>query len=69
LISCSPIIESASVILTRKAARIRAETRDMRYHARAEEERASHRVLVTISLTRPVRLFFTEAVVFTFTVR
>ncbi|KDQ61601.1 hypothetical protein JAAARDRAFT_190341 [Jaapia argillacea MUCL 33604] len=57
----------ASVILTRKAAKLRLETGDLRYRAKAEEERASLSVLVKTSLLRPIRFFFTEAIVFVFT--
>ncbi|KAG6919118.1 hypothetical protein DXG01_008925 [Tephrocybe rancida] len=59
---------TASVILTRKAEQIRKQTGDMRYYAKAEEERASVSIVLKTSLTRPVRLFFTEPLVFTFAI-
>ncbi|KAH7903661.1 major facilitator superfamily domain-containing protein [Hygrophoropsis aurantiaca] len=57
----------ASVILTRKAAQLRRETGNMRYRAKAEEERASISHLIKNSLSRPIYLFFTEPIVFVFT--
>jgi MFS family permease len=44
-----------SVLLTRKAARLRRETGDQRYRAKAEEERASIPILIKNSLTRPLK--------------
>ncbi|KAF8587557.1 MFS general substrate transporter [Ramaria rubella] len=58
----------ASVLLIRKAARIRAETGDPRYHAKAEEERSSVAKMVKISLTRPLLLLFTEPVLLSYTI-
>lgn len=55
-----------SVILTRRAAKLRKETGDMRYKARAEEERASLFVLISQSLTRPLWLLFSEPIVTSF---
>jgi MFS family permease len=43
-----------SVLLTRKAARLRKETGDERYRAKAEEERASIGILIKNSLSRPL---------------
>ena len=43
-----------SVILTRRAARLRKETGDNRYRARAEAERASIPILIKNSLARPL---------------
>lgn len=45
----------APVILTRRAKKLRKETGDERYRARAEEELPSLRTLLYISCTRPVR--------------
>ncbi|PWN98487.1 MFS general substrate transporter [Tilletiopsis washingtonensis] len=55
-----------SVLLTRRAKRLRKETGDQRYRARAEAERASVAVLVTHSLTRPIKMLFTEPIVTAF---
>ena len=43
-----------SVLLTRKAAKLRKETGDLRYRAKAEAERASIAILIRNSLTRPL---------------
>lgn len=43
-----------SVILTRRAIRLRKETGDNRYQARAEAERATIPILIKNSLTRPL---------------
>merc|ERR1712093_341683 len=55
------------VLLSKKAARIRKETGDNRYVAQADEERASLATIIKVTLTRPVRLFFTEPVLQAFT--
>lgn len=55
-----------SVILTRRAAKLRKETGDARYKARAEEERASLYVIISQSLTRPIWLLFSEPIVTAF---
>lgn len=55
-----------SVILTRRAAKLRKETGDNRYRARAEAERASIAVLIKTSLTRPLWLLISEPIVFFF---
>jgi MFS family permease len=55
-----------SVILTRRAVRLRNETGDKRYRARAEEERASIPILIKNSLTRPAFMLFSEPIVFVF---
>jgi len=52
-----------SVLLSRKARKLRAETGDRRFVAQADEERASLSSILKIALTRPVRLFFTEPVI------
>jgi hypothetical protein len=52
-----------SVLLSRKAKKLRAETGDRRFVAQADEERASLSSILKIALTRPVRLFFTEPVI------
>lgn len=46
-----------SVLLTRLAKKLRKETGDIRYRARAEDERASLKTLIFISCTRPIRMF------------
>ncbi|KAI0080216.1 MFS general substrate transporter [Panus rudis PR-1116 ss-1] len=56
----------ASVLLTRRAKRLRKQTGDKRYRARAEDERASLKTLIYISCTRPIYLLFTEPVVASF---
>ncbi|KZV74466.1 MFS general substrate transporter [Peniophora sp. CONT] len=56
----------APVILTRRAKKLRKETGDERYRARAEEELPSLRTLLYISCTRPLLLLFTEPVVTSF---
>ncbi len=47
----------SSILLTRLAKKIRKETGDKRYRARVEDERASLRTLIFISITRPIREF------------
>jgi MFS family permease len=44
-----------SVLLARKAAKLRKETGNNRYRARAEENRASIPAMIRISLTRPAQ--------------
>ncbi|KAH8917397.1 MFS general substrate transporter [Atractiella rhizophila] len=56
----------ATVLLSRKAARLRKETGDKRYYAKSEENRPTIAALLKFSLTRPFRLFFTELVLFLF---
>lgn len=55
-----------SVILSRRAARLRKETGDHRYQCKSDAERASLAVLVKVSMTRPLLLLFTEPIVATF---
>ncbi|KAK0569354.1 hypothetical protein OC861_001068 [Tilletia horrida] len=55
-----------SVLLSRRAAKLRKETGDQRYRARAEEERASMATLIKTSLTRPLWLLVSEPVVLAF---
>ncbi|SJX65825.1 related to multidrug resistant protein [Sporisorium reilianum f. sp. reilianum] len=52
-----------SIILTRRAARLRSTTGDQRYKARAELERASVSVLIQNSLTRPLVFLVKEPIV------
>lgn len=52
----------ASVLLSRKAAKLRKETGDARYMSRDDFERGSIRQMMKTSLGRPVRLLFTEPV-------
>lgn len=49
-----------SILLSRKAKKLREETGDNRFVAQADEERASLITILKVSLTRPVRLFATE---------
>ncbi|GAA5888892.1 hypothetical protein JCM6882_002892 [Rhodosporidiobolus microsporus] len=57
-----------SVILSRRAHKLRKQTGDMRYQCRSDAERASMAVLFKVSMTRPFYLLFTEAIVFSFSV-
>ena len=56
-----------TVILSRKAARLRKETGDDRYQCRADAERASLVTLVKVSLIRPLWFLATEPVVMALT--
>ncbi|KAK0497399.1 MFS polyamine transporter [Armillaria luteobubalina] len=56
----------SSILLTRLAKKIRKETGDKRYRARVEDERASLRTLIFISITRPIYLMLTEPTVASF---
>ncbi|KAK0444803.1 MFS polyamine transporter [Armillaria borealis] len=56
----------SSILLTRLAKKIRKETGDKRYRARVEDERASLRTLIFISITRPIHLMLTEPIVASF---
>ncbi|KAM0756467.1 MFS general substrate transporter [Meredithblackwellia eburnea MCA 4105] len=55
-----------SVLLSRRAARMRKETGDQRYQCRSDAERASLVVLIRVSMTRPIYLLFTEPIVAAF---
>ncbi|BFZ55044.1 hypothetical protein PYCC9005_002082 [Savitreella phatthalungensis] len=55
-----------SVILSRRAARMRRETGDPRYQTVFDVERGSLAVLIKVSLTRPLFLLFTEPIVAAF---
>ncbi len=55
-----------SVILTRRAVRLRKTTGDARYRARAEAERASLSILIKNSLTRPLWFLIAEPIVTSF---
>ncbi|GAA5858755.1 hypothetical protein JCM8547_004973 [Rhodosporidiobolus lusitaniae] len=55
-----------SVILSRRARKLRKQTGDMRYQCRSDAERASLTVLIKVSMTRPLYLLGTEAIVFFF---
>lgn len=55
-----------SVILSRRARKMRKETGDPRYQCRSDAERASLAVLIRVSMTRPLYLLGTEAIVFFF---
>lgn len=56
-----------TVILSRKAARLRKETGDERYQCKADAERASLMILVKVSLTRPLWFLISEPVVIALT--
>ncbi|KZP11098.1 MFS general substrate transporter [Athelia psychrophila] len=56
------------VLLTRLARKLRKETGDHRYRARAEDERGSFKNLLFISCTRPFFLLVTEPIVFSISV-
>ena len=47
----------SAVVLTRIAKKLRRSTRDSRYRARVEDERASLKTLIWISCTRPICAF------------
>ncbi|KAL8278271.1 hypothetical protein RQP46_009303 [Phenoliferia psychrophenolica] len=51
-----------SVLLSRRAAKLRSTTGDPRYQCKADAERASLLILVKVSMTRPLYLLFTEPV-------
>ncbi|KAI5475623.1 hypothetical protein MNV49_001133 [Pseudohyphozyma bogoriensis] len=53
-----------SVLLSRRAKKLREEKNDPRIQCRSDAERASLLILIKISMTRPVYLLCTEAVVF-----
>ncbi|BGP52668.1 hypothetical protein JCM8202_004805 [Rhodotorula sphaerocarpa] len=53
-----------SVILSRRARKMRQETGDPRYQCRSDAERASLAVLLKVSMTRPLYLLGTEPIVF-----
>lgn len=55
-----------SVILSRKAKKLRQETGDDKWQCEADGERAGLVVLIKVSLSRPMYLLFTEPVVFFF---
>ncbi|TFY78557.1 hypothetical protein EWM64_g5454 [Hericium alpestre] len=57
-----------TVILTRLAWKLRKETGNHRYRARAEDESASLKTLVFISMTRPIYLLLTEPIVIAFSI-
>lgn len=59
----------ASVILSRKAARMRKETGNDQIHSRDDFERGSFLMMMKTSLTRPVRMLCTEPVLVAFTGR
>lgn len=56
----------APVLLSRKAARLRKETGSQRYRARSDLERASLRVMLYHSLTRPIQMLIFEPVIIAF---
>ncbi|GAA5877188.1 hypothetical protein JCM16303_006193 [Sporobolomyces ruberrimus] len=55
-----------SVILSKRAKKLRKETGDERYQCRSDAERASLAVLLKVSMTRPLYLLGTESIVFFF---
>ncbi|ORY75032.1 MFS general substrate transporter [Leucosporidium creatinivorum] len=52
-----------SVILSRRARKLRKSTGDPRHQCRSDAERASLAVLIRVSMTRPIYLLCTEAIV------
>ncbi|KAJ6530057.1 MFS general substrate transporter [Mycena vulgaris] len=54
------------IMLTRKAKKLRAESGDPRYRAKAEDERGSMKNLLWVSSTRPLILLLTEPTVMVF---
>lgn len=56
-----------SVLLSRKAARLRKETGDNRYQCKADLLRSSFTVMMKTSLGRPIRMLCTEPVLISFT--
>ncbi|KZT21181.1 MFS general substrate transporter [Neolentinus lepideus HHB14362 ss-1] len=56
----------SAVLLTRLAKKLRKETGNHRYRARAEDERGSLRTLIMVSCTRPIILLVTEPAVLSF---
>lgn len=59
---------AASVLLSRKAARLRKETGDDRYLSRDDFERNSFMTMMQTSLGRPIKMLSTEPVLVAFTV-
>ena len=49
-----------SVLLSRKARSIRSTTKDSRFVARSDEEKTSFGTMMKTTLTRPMRLLFTQ---------
>ncbi|KIM81228.1 hypothetical protein PILCRDRAFT_72078 [Piloderma croceum F 1598] len=58
----------STIILIRLAKKLRKETGDFRYRARAEDEQGSLRTLIYISCTRPLYLLLTEPTVLTISI-
>lgn len=58
----------ASVLLSRRAARIRKETGDPKYQSRDDAERGSLRLMMATSLSRPIKMLFTEPVLLSFAI-
>lgn len=56
----------ASVLLSRKAARLRRETGNPRFQSRDDFERGSLAVMLHTSLGRPLKMLFTEPVLTSF---
>lgn len=55
-----------SIILSRRAARLRQETGNLGYRCKADEEMASFKVLMKTSLIRPLHFLVTEPIVSVF---
>jgi len=51
-----------SVILSKRAAKLRKDTGDMRYQCRADEERASLAILIKTGVSRPLWFFISEPI-------
>jgi DHA1 family multidrug resistance protein-like MFS transporter len=58
----------APAILVAKAGRIRRETKNFAIHARQEEIEVNFRDLVSQNFSRPIRLLFTEPIIFLITI-
>lgn len=68
LVSCILRETRGSVLLSRRAAKIRQETGDDRYVAATDAERSSLFVMIRLSLTRPFVFLFTEPAVIAYSV-
>jgi hypothetical protein len=58
----------ASVLLSRRAAKLRKETGDERYQSRDDFERGSFIIMMKTSLGRPIRMLYTEPVLLAFAI-
>lgn len=58
----------ASVLLSRRAEKLRKETGDERYQSRDDFERGSFIIMMKTSLGRPIRMLYTEPVLLAFAI-